>query len=449
MIGYGYSPFTDNKGNEIFLANLSFDDLQQLHDKNIEEGYQIEYKRELSPSVKKELTKKITSFANEKGGWLFVGISETDIGICPIQKENFEIDIHNRLTSTTSPVPKTYIKFLTPENDPDHGVLVIWVPEGSNPPYMANGKFFQRVGSSSTPIQQIADRYQLERLFKKSKENKRALQDFCKKEVSVHNYGIADFIGRKDERGMCNIYLIPTVNPRIMEHKNEEELAKYFIQESLIQREYSRGDLKISFNIPFETYSYTPDSLIFRNSKLIDRCESTLVWEQYFHGPAKFHLPIPYVENKNETIRDLKSVVKDFANEKIFEEFEYINGENFLMAVFGSIGLYCHCMHQLQKSFDELIIHIELENVRKNVLIFNSSKYVNNISENGLKFSDKSQYTINKNFEPIHIEKEDVVFYFGQLTNVINAFGVAFTDGVIGLFDSRTINHPMNSEKLK
>jgi hypothetical protein len=446
MIGYGYSPFKDDTGNDIILSNLSFDNLYQLCDKKIEEGYQIEYKRELSSTVKNELPKKITSFANEKGGWLFVGISDEDIEICPIQKENFEIDIQNKLTSTTSPVPKSYIKFLTPKNDPDRGVLVIWVPEGSNPPYMANGKFYQRVGSSSSPIQQITDRYQLERLFKKSKDYKRSLQDFCKKEVTVYSY-IREPLGLREERGMCNIYLIPTINPRITEHKNDDELAKYFIQESLIRREYTSDDLKISFNIPLETYSHTPDSLIFRNTKLIDRCESTLVWEQYYHGPAKFHIPLSYVENKNQMISELKKNLKDYKDPKIFDDFEYVNGENFLISVFGSIGLYCNCIHQLQESFDELIIHIELENVRKNVLTLNSSKYLEKIAEKGLKFSDKNSYKINEKFEPVHFQKNDAIFYFGHLANVINAFGVSAIDGIVGLFDSSTINNQENSEK--
>ena len=104
-------------------------------------------------------------------------------------------------------------------------------------------------------------------------------------------------------------------------------------------------------------------------------------------------------------------------------------------------------MDQLQTSFDELILYIELENVRKNVLFFNSSKFSKRISENGLKFSNKNHYKINEDFNPIHFEKEDVFFYFRHLANVINAFGVSFAEGMEGLFDSECFSST-NSEKL-
>ena len=159
-----YSPFTDNNGNDKDFFMVTFADLEQLKNKDIEEGLKIEYKNELSQKVKKKLPKILTSFANEKGGWLFIGVKEDSKALNLIPLKAYELMINNIIKDSTSPTPIYFIRFLTPEDNKDVGVLVIWIPEGENPPYIAQGKIYRRFGSGSSPVNYIEDRYYINKL---------------------------------------------------------------------------------------------------------------------------------------------------------------------------------------------------------------------------------------------------------------------------------------------
>ncbi len=58
------------------LANLEFDDLQELLEGGAVENIRLEFKREAP--TRAELMKKISSFANTYGGWLVIGAAEEE-----------------------------------------------------------------------------------------------------------------------------------------------------------------------------------------------------------------------------------------------------------------------------------------------------------------------------------------------------------------------------------
>ena len=115
-----YSPFTDSNGNMLPINKISYLDLHQLKDKEITEGYKIEYKSDFDDSLKKKhLSEEITSFANSDGGWLFIGIKD-DGDVCNIEidkRTDFDVTITNILKSAASPVPKYEIKTLICPDD--------------------------------------------------------------------------------------------------------------------------------------------------------------------------------------------------------------------------------------------------------------------------------------------------------------------------------------------
>lgn len=133
-----YSPFTDKQGNPIDIYHLQHRHLIQLSNKMIEEGYQIEYKTELTDSVKRKLPKIITSFANSAGGWLFIGVDEKTYDLDRLEKPyrtDYSQVIAQILREHTSPIPRFEARFLKAKKS-SHGVLIIYVYEGINPPYI-------------------------------------------------------------------------------------------------------------------------------------------------------------------------------------------------------------------------------------------------------------------------------------------------------------------------
>ena len=61
-----YRPFSND------LAEVSGNDLERL--RSVHEGWYVEYKQRLV--TPRDLAKSLSSFANQYGGWLFLGIVE-------------------------------------------------------------------------------------------------------------------------------------------------------------------------------------------------------------------------------------------------------------------------------------------------------------------------------------------------------------------------------------
>ena len=180
-----YSPFISENGKKKTIGEIEFSDVQRMMEKHLEEGYQLEFKREVSSTVKRKIPNIIASFANEKGGWLIFGVDEDDHSINLLERKEYELFINNMLKDVTNPIPRIVTRFLSPEDHPGQGVFVIWIPEGPNPPYMSYGKIYRRIGSGTSPVTEIDDRYHLDRLYQKSEDQTQRIEEFCTKELSI------------------------------------------------------------------------------------------------------------------------------------------------------------------------------------------------------------------------------------------------------------------------
>jgi hypothetical protein len=432
MFEFGYSPFTDNNGNKKNIFNLNFTDLEQLQTKEIEEGEHIEYKVEFNSSVKKKIPKIISSFANESGGWIFVGIENKTRKFCYIENNGIEEIIQQLLKEHTSPIPKIEIKFLKSDSSRETGILVIWVPEGIEPPYIANGNIFVRVGSTSTPLKNdedlfvaIKDRFYLDRLYQKSKARKQEIADFCNKKISISN-DIPTNLGIPDKGGICNIYIIPVYNLNLFEHlETEEDIISLFLAESKIPKPYFSGnDLFCEMNIEFKKATQSYMSIIFRSSDVLDYFQNTVAWEQFFNGSAKFHIPISYYPNQKSIIGTIKQNDLKYENSEIFSKFQYYDGETFIKTIILCLGSYFKILKKVIPDFSEVFIIIELENIKRLVLFFDLEEYRQVIKEKGLIFSDKQSIKIDLyNLNAVKIEENNLMFYLLLINQVFRSFG--------------------------
>ncbi|MDF9474599.1 helix-turn-helix domain-containing protein [Bacillus cereus] len=432
MITNTYSPFTDEHGNPKTIFEIEFSDLKQLQDKGIEEGPYIEFKREFSNSIKNKLPNFITSFANERGGWFFIGIDEDNMEISCIERQEYELTINNVLKSNTSPVPHIITRFLSPAEDPNIGVFVIFIPEGDNPPYISKGKIYRRVGSGSSPITEIDDRYYLDRLYGKSEINKKTIKDFCKNEISISNTSFSN-IGLDNNGGMCSIYLIPRFSFDLLDNfesdaplTEAEQFINLAIDISKTSQNYpltqDADSGSVSLSMPFEKASFSHNSIIFRNSKTLDHYHNTVAWEQFFDGSARFHLPIPYVESK-ECIANILTHPMDYKDNEVFDDFRFINGLTFIGALIGCLSVYSRTIRSLNPTNNELIIAFELNNVQKDVLFFDTPYFYEKLVQNGLVFSDRDNYFFNKDFNSTTVSLSNITEYFYFITGLCNVFG--------------------------
>ncbi len=272
-----YSPFTDHDGNMLPLDKISYSDLYQLKDKEITEGYKIEYKSAFDDSLKKKhLSKEITSFANSDGGWLFIGIKD-DGEICNIEidkRTDFDVTITNILKSSASPIPKYEIKTIICPDDSTKCVIIVYVPASKNTPFICDGKIYVRNASNAI----AANRSDIDELYYKRKEVANWISNFCN-----HNY--FDSFGQTFP--FCYIYLF---NPN-----SENKLTSQELDELSDSAKPSNTNLT----------NRSTNSVIFYNSNTTN---CTSFFEYFDDHNIKFGIPmIPYRESTAEMYNYFKT----------------------------------------------------------------------------------------------------------------------------------------------
>ena len=174
-----FSPFRDEQGGPKGLAAVTYADLAQLSD--LDEGYVLEFKQEFSASVRAKVPKIIASFANSRGGWLVIGISDDGSRVCPVPRLSADYSqiIGELCRRHISPAPPFDVRFIADPADAERGVIVVQVEEGTFPPYVADGVVEIREGSTSGP----ATGAMLVELYDKATRSAARISEFCRRTV--------------------------------------------------------------------------------------------------------------------------------------------------------------------------------------------------------------------------------------------------------------------------
>ncbi len=155
---------------------LEFADIETLVENRIPESLILDYKRELGSSTK-EIAKDVSSFANERGGWLIYGV-ETDEhdmpkGIVPLESTpGLKEKVEQQINSAVSPPPYTEMKLV---EAPQEGkcLLVLFVPESSNLHMVTvrrDNRYYRRGNFIAVPMteREVRDRY--EQIIRKAQQ---------------------------------------------------------------------------------------------------------------------------------------------------------------------------------------------------------------------------------------------------------------------------------------
>ncbi len=167
------------------LEEIEFEDLQQLQEQGVSEGYYVEYKRTIPGSEPgRTIGKVIASFANTYGGWFLLGVPESfnneagkPIGINVEENRQIKETVRRWVSSRVDPNPEFGSHLIQNPESEDYAVLVIEVPESRHPPHiMSDGVIYRRSGEESDPIEPETDRWALDRLYEDRRERERKQQ---------------------------------------------------------------------------------------------------------------------------------------------------------------------------------------------------------------------------------------------------------------------------------
>ena len=260
--------------------NVTAADLANLTD--VAEGWYVEYKSE--PPSTRDLAKSLSSFANQYGGWLFIGVEEEPelktAARLPGIADSQVPSVLESLRNAAKDIVRPQVAFVSRTFDgpieelgltSGRSVLVVHVPEGANTPHIHNnGRIYIRVGDSSTPVPAL-DKSTFDLLYQRG-ETKRAY--------------LEGLIGRSPELSQAeenNIY----IHLSILSDPYET-----------LEHWYGRSFTDFSNtmtvpNIPFDNIYSSSNGFVARQVKGNDRYHRTLTWEFSRNCHSFVTMPLP------------------------------------------------------------------------------------------------------------------------------------------------------------
>jgi len=407
-----YSPFIDNDGKFIPISKIRFSHISQLKNRGIEEGYQIEYKSKWDDIfLKKHFCQTITSFANSEGGWLFIGIEDNTaeyIGIKKL-KADFSQIISQKLNSSVSPMPRFESKFIENPKSKNDGVLIIYIYEGINPPYICNGTVYVRNGSSKIPVK--PGRIEIDHLIQKRESVVKRYKEFCKN----------DFVKSDSKFPFCTVYLYNPHAPDMDINKLNENLKR--MRQTLSESER------------WQRIRFSTESVVCYNSNIVSKSSITSIAEFYANGNIKLFCPLFLIQGNRherwaEYIKEKTSIID-------VDEMPVIDG----YISYSSIQSALHCaLEYIKKSnyhFNDYNIMFEYKNIGNVVLFFRENiqndedekRYIQNLSEE-LYFSSKNEISTLPTYflEDIRLEDAGSVSFQLLETDFALVFGMSPDD---------------------
>lgn len=391
-----YSPFFDSKGNALTIDKLKYGHLEQLLD--CDEGHHLEYKLLLKDDERAQLAKEIASFANCEGGWLIVGIDDKTKEIKPIEKKDYSQRI-GKIITRISPMPEICTRFLTCPNNKNMGVLIIYVYEGNNAPYICNGSVYVRSGSSKEPVAK-ADRGNIEYLFERSNLYKKRIEDFCKRDTF---YAYDNISQQKVTYPIANIYL------KNISMKNNDFFVTYKNRDDFIQFVKEQYDI-------FNSIGYSMSSIVFKQREILPCSNAaTYIFEMFYDWSCKISVPLGVSEGeeKEEFIEILSSAGID---EETARRFRIANASTLFNSIFLGLVLFSKIAKKYKLVEKNYAVCVEIENAQETVAVFYGDEYLKYVSEHGIPYAHKEN-----NKTKIHFLKEYAKITFSNLTTTLIA----------------------------
>lgn len=308
-----YNPFANAKGNPLDIKDIHFRHLSVL--KDIDEGYSIEYKANFSDTVKNKIASIITSFANSDGGWLILGIEDKSHELISFQKPRTDISqtISQLLKSYTSPLPIFESKYVSNPKAKNEGVVIVKVPAGRFPPYVANGTIYVRNGSSKEPIK--SDRATIDLLYKKADKFLGEILEFAKRTIHLPVDGQSVFfksLGKSIPVICLYFKYIGSSNKKMHSINDLQHVAKHMKNDDILK--YSR---------------YTDSSVVLQHAIVNPKSGITYMCELFLDYSVKYLIPIKeYSQDEREAIANMIPTQKEIfldANTYIAEGMTTIN----------------------------------------------------------------------------------------------------------------------------
>jgi len=278
---YRYNPFSKP------LSDFPPEELAVL--RGVSEGWFVDYKAEpLSP---RDFGKHLSAFANQFGGWLFVGVregvskslkAESFPGIASSEVPAALVRIREAVSAHVS--PPVYFEHRVVEGPVDaigleagKCIIVVAVPEGPNPPFVhSSGRIYRRIADSSDPRPET-DRAVLDNMWRKSEDLRIRMRNFVLKPTEQ----------TRSDSAYCYIYFMEDTTLSLPDY----DLDLYDFREA-IRTEGPSDQMSIVLDNIYATQDGFIARHLFKNDPLNEL--ASLRW--WRNGNVRLTLPINYIQ---------------------------------------------------------------------------------------------------------------------------------------------------------
>lgn len=282
MKTYPYTPFQGE------LETLKGPELAIL--RGVCEGWYVDYK-ESTPDVK-ALAKHISAFANQHGGWLFLGVREKEgkgmtagsfPGIPTASVPSVQVVLREAASTHSTPPPYfetkvIYGPIIELGLPPERAILVVGVPKGTNPPYIhSSGRIYRRVADESDPKPET-DRHVLDLLWERGARTRQLLKDFLSERPTI---------SEAERAGPLHAYVYFLADPLQVGHQFSLAYDQFA---SVMKASSADSESAIVFSLP-NTYP-TSEGFIARQIEGNDPIMETLTFRWWSNGNVRVSIPI-------------------------------------------------------------------------------------------------------------------------------------------------------------
>ena len=301
MLDYSYYPFKNN------LENIGADDLLRL--KSVSEGWYIDYK--VQGLKIPDFAKHLSGFANQYGGWLFIGVEESSDGtrtaarfpgIPNDQLEKVSRDIREAAAAHVNPevlYEERIISGPIEEIGLANGycILIVGIPMSLNTPHIhSSGRIYRRLADQSKPKEET-DRFILDELWRRGTNHQEKVTHFLKT--------IPDLPDAQSDMAWAYIYLRPA------QHQVGPERKFSFDDFSRIIKNKDVSALGVW--CPMQALQTTADGYLARQIDGNDPSLATLSFRWWHDGTARLDIPLnSYDFDSFSEVRDKHKYVDDF-----------------------------------------------------------------------------------------------------------------------------------------
>ncbi len=378
-----YNPFDKPIGTP-----LTIDDLQLLISRSVSEGYFVEYKSQMQTTEK--IAKSIAALANTYGGWYFVGI-EADkthnvaTNICGFSLATCAdpiATVREVARSRISPAPIFYSQVVKITHD--LMVLVIYVPDEQNTPFItSDGKIYRRVADSSHPESE-KDRYAVDRLFDRQRQHAKKFERFFQNsptQISNDQLAWLTLVLSPYPSGLIDRY-------SVLYPENAEQL---FLRSQQPIDLYLGEKVIGNTTLAFTSVQPTNNSLVLRQVLPSHVAFYSLTLELFIDGSAKFQIPIPLAnlatisrEIENFKSAYAKEALQRFINAESAYLIQFFNIGQLWKAMYALLGFYLHWLESDISLIPDIKFAFHLQNVRRCVPFLDMDEWGTHINRFGL-----------------------------------------------------------------